>query len=335
VTVINSTEIHGSCVIVDAVCPLVRDNPKYLEWYRDGGATAIGPTIASTDGARVALNRLATWHGILGDRPDLLLVKRACDIDCAKQQARLGIFFHLQGTDPIEDNLDLIDLYKALGVGIVQLAYNVRNKVGDGCEERTDAGISHFGIKLIRRLNDARVIVDCSHTGLRTSLEAVECSAAPVVLSHSNPASVYRTSRNVDNELIDAIARSGGIIGIAGFPGMIGPSATPSLDDFVNHVDAVVQRVGIDHVGLGIDYYIGQAGIGNDEAGPRMYEQMTRSGAWSAAYPRPPHHYPKGIEDPRCLPNLTRRLLERGYSEADVRKVLGRNWLRVMQNVWG
>ena len=104
----------------------------------------------------------------------------------------------------------MIDLYKALGVGVVQLAYNTKNRVGDGCEERTDAGISRFGIKLVERLNEAGIIVDCTHTGLRTSLDAVECSTAPVVLSHSNPISVHASTRNVPNELIDAIARSGG-----------------------------------------------------------------------------------------------------------------------------
>ncbi len=327
--------LHAESIVIDAVCPLARDNPHFIDWYRAGGVTAIAPTIASVDGARATLNRLAAWHRLLRERKDLILVRQAHDIESAKKQDLIGVFFHFQGTDPIEDNLDLIDLFKGLGVGMVQLAYNVRNRVGDGCEERTDAGLSRFGMRLIERLNEARIMVDCSHTGPRTSIEAVECSAAPVVLSHSNPASVYATSRNVSNELIDAVARSGGIVGIAGFPGMLGKSAAPTLDEFVTHIRAVVDRVGIDHVGLGIDYYIGQAGIGNDEAGVRMYAEMTRSGAWSAAYPPPPHHYPKGIETPRSLPNLTERLLERGFAADDVKKILGQNWLRVMRSVWG
>jgi membrane dipeptidase len=331
----TASEIHEESIVIDAVCPLVRDNPQYIEWYRAGGVTVIAPTVGSVDSARTTLNRLAAWHRMLRERDDLLLVRRALDVEAAKRSSRIGIYFHFQGTDPIEDNLDLIDLYKSLGVGVIQLAYNVRNKVGDGCEERTDSGISRFGIKLIERLNKVRVIVDCSHTGLRTSMDAIECSVAPVILSHSNPASVHSTSRNVPNELIDAIAKSGGVIGIAGFPAMVASATAPSLDDFVTHIDAVVQRAGIDCVGLGIDYYIGQAGIGNDEAAVRMYNEMTRSGAWSAAYPPPPHHYPAGIETPKTLPNLTQRLLERGYKESDVRKILGGNWLRVMYSVWG
>jgi membrane dipeptidase len=327
--------VHADCIVIDAVCPLVKDDPQYIEWYRAGGVTAMAPTIASVEGARLAMNRLAAWHRLLRERQDLLLVRRAGDVETAKQTARMGIYFHFQGTDPIEDNLDLIDAYKALGVGVVQLAYNVKNRVGDGCEERTDAGLSRFGIKLIERLNAARVIVDCSHTGLRTSMEAVECSTAPVILSHSNPAWVHAAARNVPGELIDAIARSGGVIGVVGFPAMVGTKKAPGLDDFVAHIDAIAERVGIDHVGLGVDYYAGQSGVATDEAALRIYNGMIRSGTWGAAYPPPPHHYPAGIETPKTLLNLTRRLLERGYGESDVGKILGRNWLRVMRQVWG
>lgn len=328
-----SDRLHADSIVIDAVCPLAHE-ARYLDWYREGGVTALAPSVGTSD-TRGTANEIAAWHRLLRERQDLLLVQKAEDIQAAKDTQRLGIYLHFQGADPIDDNLDLVDFYKALGVGVVQLTYNVRNRVGDGCEERTDSGLSRFGIKLIQRLNHARVIVDCSHTGVRTSLEAIEHSTAPVVLSHSNAISIHATPRNVPNELIDAIAKSGGIIGLAGFPGMISSSSRPSLDQFIDHIDAIVQRVGIDHVGLGIDYYSLQAGVAKDEEAIRGYEEAIRTGIWSTAYPRPPHHYPEGIDTPRTLPNLTRRLLERGYQQADVRRILGGNWLRVMKAVWG
>ena len=116
---------------------------------------------------------------------------------------------------------------------------------------------------------------------------------------------------------------------------MVADATTPSLDQFIAHIDALVERVGIDHVGLGIDYYTGQSGVADIRDAKRMYDEMIRTGRWSTAYPPPPHHYPAGIETPRTLPNLTHRLLERGYAESDVSKVLGGNWLRVMRAVWG
>lgn len=328
--------LHADSVIIDAVCPLLSDEPKYLDLYREGGVTVVAPTVGSSESARVTLNRMAMWHHQFAQRPDLMLVRRADDVEHAKRAGRLGVYLHFQGTDPIEDNLDLVDLYKALGVGVIQLTYNVSNRVGDGCEERVDAGLSRFGIRLIERLNLARVIVDCSHTGLRTSLDAIEHSSAPVILSHANLRRAHQNPRNVPDELVDAIAGSGGVIGVVGFPAFVSGSTMPTLDDFVAHIDAVVERAGIDHVGLGIDYYRWQAGIASDEQATAFYEATVRRGRWSAnSYPPPPHHYPRGIETPRTLRNLTQRLIERGYAAGEVSKILGGNWLRVMRAVWG
>jgi membrane dipeptidase len=328
-------KLHQESIVIDAVCPLAEPDSNYLDWYRDGGITVLAPTVGSVESARATLSCIAGWHRSIRERQDLLLVTCADDVHEAKRSGRLGIYLHIQGTDPIEDNLDLIDLYKRLGVGIIQLTYNVRNRVGDGCEERADGGLSRFGRKVIERLNAARVIVDCTHTGLRTSLDAIEHSRAPVVLSHSNVAAVQPSARNVADELIRAIGASGGVIGVCGFPPMVASSKAPALDEFIAHIDALVERVGIDHVGLGIDYYSGQVGVASDEQALRIYEAAVRSGTWGEAYPPPPHRYPEGIETPRTLPNLTARLLKRGYGEADVRKILGENWLRLMRLVWG
>lgn len=327
-------DVHAQSIVIDAVCPLLR-RTEYLDWYKQGGVTVAAPTAAGTVDARTAMSRIAVWHRLLRERDDLMWIRQASDVEVAKRSGRLGIYLHFQGTDSIEQDLELIDLYKTLGVGMVQLTYNVRNLVGDGCEERTDAGLSRFGIKLVERLNSARIIVDCSHTGTRTSLEAVENSSAPVVLSHSNASRVHACPRNVPDELIDAIAGSGGVIGVAGFPGMLGPASQPSMQRFIEHIDAIVQRAGIDHVGLGIDYYSGQAGVASDEQARRVYDEAVQSGMWSASYPPPPHHYPAGIETPRTLPSLTQGLLDFGYAVADVKKILGDNWLRVMRAVWG
>jgi membrane dipeptidase len=326
--------LHADSIVIDAVCPLVMHDPRHLALYRAGGVTALAPTVGGWEDARATLTRIAAWHRVLREHDDVLLVRQAGDIEVARQRGRLGIYFHLQGTDPVDDNLDLIDLYKGLGVGVIQLTYNVKNRVGDGCEERTDAGLSRFGIKLVERLNEARVIVDCSHTGQRTSLEAIEHSSSPVILSHANLSSVHPSPRNVSDELIRAVADCGGVIGIAGFPAFVADSVSPSLDQFIAHIDGVVERVGIEHVGLGIDYYWGQAGIATEQEAVDTYNASVRAGRWGSAYPPPPHHYPAGIETPSMLPNLTARLLSRGYRELEVRKILGENWLRVMRRVW-
>lgn len=331
----DAQALHRSSIVIDAVCPLASEKVEYLDWYRQGGVSTLAPTLGGPGNAREALGAIARWRRLLARRDDLMLVQGVQDIVEAKASDRLGIFFHFQGAEPFETDLNLAEAYKALGVGMVQLAYNVKNRVGDGCEERTDAGLSEFGLRLIARLNECRIIIDCSHTGLRTSLEAVEASNAPVVLSHSNVASVCQSRRNVADELIDAVARSGGVIGMVGFPAMVAIDRAPTVDQFIDHIDAVADRVGIDHVALGIDYYDGQAGVATDEAARAYYDRFVAAGLWGPTYPPPPHNYPAGIETPKTLSNLTLRLLERGYSEPQVRQVLGGNWMRVMHQVWG
>jgi membrane dipeptidase len=332
---IDPRSVHEAAIVIDAVCPLLME-PRHLDLYRRGGATAVAPTVGGSESAGTALRTLGLWTRQINGSEDLTLVRRAADIDTAKRDGRLGIIFHFQGTDPIENDLDLVDAYKGIGVGIIQLTYNVKNRVGDGCEERTDAGLSRFGIDLVKRMNEARVVVDCSHTGFRTTMEAIETSTRPAVFSHAGAFSVHPSPRNITDEQIKAVAATGGLVGAVGFPAFVSASPRPSLDGFIRHIDHMVDLVGIDHVALGIDYFIGQHPIAPDHVAAALYKRLIDQGRWSAkTYPPPPYHFPAGIETPEGLPNLTRRLLERGYGVEDTKKIMGGNWLRLFREVWG
>ena len=332
---LDHDRIHDEAIVIDAVCPLMRRR-QYIDGWIEGGVTAAGPTVAVFEGAGPTLRVLGDWLHAIDTDPRLTLVKRAADFAEAKANGKFGVLFHFQNTEPIEDDLNLVDAYKALGVGMIQLAYNVRNRVGDGCEERTDSGLSHFGLRVVERLNEARVVVDCTHTGYRTTMDAIEASSRPVVFSHSNPKAVKESPRNITDDQIRAAAATGGLIGMVGFPSFVSASPRPTLDEFIDHIDHVVKLVGDDHVGLGIDYYWIQAAFTGLEEATRLYEEFVAAGKWRPeSYPPPPIHYPDGIETPRDLRNLTRRLLERGYSEEATKKILGDNWVRVFGEVWG
>jgi membrane dipeptidase len=219
---------------------------------------------------------------------------------------------------------------------MVQLTYNIANRVGDGCEEPGNAGLTRFGRDLVIRLNENRIIVDGSHTGVRTTLEAIEASTRPFVFSHANAHAVHPCPRNITDDQIRAAAATGGLIGINGFPAFVGRAREPTIADFLRHLDHVVKLVGIDHAALGIDYYEGMHPVADAREAERMYRDQLAQRRWSAdVYPPPPHHYPAGMETPRTLPALTAALLAHGYSIAETRKVLGENWLRVMRSVWG
>ena len=332
---LDHDRIHDEAIVIDAVCPLMRRR-QYIDGWIEGGVTAAGPTVAVFEGAGPTLRVLGDWLHAIDTDPRLTLVKRAADFAEAKANGKFGVLFHFQNTEPIEDDLNLVNTYKALGVGMIQLAYNVRNRVGDGCEERTDSGLSHFGLRVVERLNEARVVVDCTHTGYRTTMDAIEASSRPVVFSHSNPKAVKESPRNITDDQIRAAAATGGLIGMVGFPSFVSASPRPTLDEFIDHIDHVVKLVGDDHVGLGIDYYWIQAAFTGLEEATRLYEEFVAAGKWRPeSYPPPPIHYPDGIETPRDLRNLTRRLLERGYSEEATKKILGGNWVRVFGEVWG
>ncbi len=331
----DPNDVHASAIIVDGVSPLARRR-EYLRLYSEGGVTCVAVTVAHGMSAGEAVRDLGSWLRFIEGRPDLVLVRTAADVERAKRETRLGLVFHFQGTDPFEDDLNLVETYRALGVRMVQLTYNVKNRVGDGCDERTDAGLSRFGVALVERLNANGIIVDCAHTGYRTTMDAIEVSTKPVVFSHANARAILDTPRNITDGQAQAVARTGGFIGVNVVPYFVVRRGRPTLDEFIAHVDHWVKVAGIDHVGLGFDYFDGQQPFATDEEADRIWQAAVDSGRWNPeTYPRPPHYYPEGLSTPAELRNLTRRLLERGYSAADTKKILGGNWMRVFRAVWG
>jgi membrane dipeptidase len=188
---------------------------------------------------------------------------------------------------------------------------------------------------VIAELNRLGIVVDCSHTGYQTTMDAIEASAKPVIVSHGNVKAVCDSVRNLRDDQIKAIAAKGGVIGMNGFPAFVAKKTRPTLDDLIDHVDYIEKLVGVKHVSVGIDYYEGQAGVADDTMAKTAYDHVVRAGIWNPRdYPPPPWYYPQGIEMPDKLPNLTEALLRRGYSEQDVRGILGLNLIRVFKEVW-
>ncbi len=333
----DTAERHRELMVIDGTCPLASVT-RYIDWYIEGGVDVISPTVGAWQRSPEALERIGALLGLIRRRDDLTLVTTGDEARRAKQAGQAGLVFHLQGTNPLDENLRFVEVYKRLGVGIIQLTYNTENAVGFGAQVDVDDGLKPFGRSVVAACNDAKVIVDVSHTGHRTSMEAIAASAAPVILSHANPAAVFATEseRNVSDELISAIADNGGIMGITGYPGFLGGGTRPSIECFIEHIDHVVQVGGIDCVALGIDYYQGQHPVMDDEAALANYQQLVADGTWQGNdYPPPPYYYPAGIETPRTLPNLTAKLIERGYSDTDLAKIMGGNWLRMYDTIWG
>jgi membrane dipeptidase len=285
-----------------------------------------------------ALLEIARARQALALLPDAYRVVRSVDDLRESQRARpVGVILGLQSALPLGDREEYVTILHDVGVRVLQLTYNDRNLIGDGWLEPDDAGVSAFGRSVIAAANRTGIAIDLSHCGLRTTLEAIDLSAVPVVVTHANPAGQCPSRRNKPDAVLRALAARGGVIGLTAFsPLAVRPAATaPHLDDFLDHIDYVVNLVGIDHVGIGSDHV---DGVFEREAFERewgwqapLYREITDFiGPWYG-------YDTKGVvgfAGAADWDNLADGLGHRGYDQDATRKILGGNFLRVFERAW-
>lgn len=319
--------LHAAAIVIDGTCPGDYWLSNHAEWIA-GGASACVVSIAGGGSCRDTMASLGRLYRFVREHDELCLATDVTHVRDAKRGGKLAVIAHFQGTHPLEYDPDLVEAYWRLGVRVVQLAYNVRSPAADGCEEPGNSGLSRFGGRVVAELNRLGMVVDVSHTGEASSLDAVEASRAPCIASHSNASAVQQSRRNISDDLIRAIAASGGVVGMNGFPSFVADGPMPTLDQYIDHMAYVADLVGPAHVGIGLDYSTRNPPLST-------YERLISDGVWARdTYPAPPWHYPAGLSDASQLANLTNRLLERGFSSEDVRGIIGENWLRVFEAVW-
>ncbi len=271
-------------------------------------------------------------------RPDKYkLVYSTADIRQAVKEGKLAIYLVHQGTNQFGGNVDNVALMKAMGFGYCLLVYNVQNAVGGGCAEDKDIGLTDYGRKLIRAYNKYGMVVDVNHTGNRTSLDACEASTKPVIFSHSGAKGVCQTFRNCTDELIKAIAQTGGVCSMYGTGAYMDPTNPPVVGPEIlfKHFDYMCQLHGnANHVAYGSDWI------------PDMNQTMKLVLGKADTYPdgggMKPGTTKKAIEmygptanPARILPALVDQFLDHGYSEENIHKILGGNIMRVFDEVWG
>jgi membrane dipeptidase len=269
---------------------------------------------------------IASFRAQLRARPErFVAVEDAQDVLRAKAEGKLAVAFDLEGGVPLGERPEMVQLFYDLGVRQIHLAYNRNNSIGGGCYDH-DVPLSDIGRRVVRAINAAGMLMDCSHTGYRTSMDIMALSEAPVIYSHANPLALAANGRNIRDDQIDACVATGGIVCVNGVGRFLGdPQArTPAI---LRHIDYLVQRVGADHVGLGLDYVYDQ-GLDDDPPG------LERARWWP-----PEHGYGRDgprikIAAPEQFPEITEGLLGMGYPETDIRRILGENMLDVARRVW-
>ena len=258
--------------------------------------------------------------------------KTVADIHRAKAEGKLAWVAALEAATPIENEVDRIDILYGLGVRLMGVVYSESNTLGSGLREPNDGGLTLFGRQAVRRMNQLGIVVDVSHTGDRTALNAIEVSEKPIIITHAGARSLWNTSRMKPDEVIKACAERGGVMSIEAAPHttLTEKHREHSIESFMEHFEYCANLVGIDHVAFGPDTLYG------DHVG--LHHGFAAQLSISSAHTGPQFEeveYVKGIENPtEAFPNIARWLVKHGYSDEDIAKVLGKNVLRVLDQVW-
>jgi membrane dipeptidase len=331
----DARKLYDNTLVIDGLNVSNWDSPAVYESLRAGGVTAINATIATWEGFAETLDNISAWSARLKERSDsIALVETVDDILEAKRSGRTGIILGWQNATPIENDLNRLGLFHSLGVRIVQVTYHERNLLGNGCYERRDDGLSHFGVDAVAEMNRLGILVDLSHVGEKTTLDAIETSRKPVAFTHANARSYHDVLRNKTDEALRALADRGGVVGVTCIVTFLRTGYESTVDDYAEAIDDMVGRVGIEHVGIGTDYTQDQPEsfwryIGSQQGTkyPSTFDDGT------ARY-QDQQLYPKGLETPDKLPDLADALARRGHGSAAIEKILGGNWLRIFRDVW-
>jgi membrane dipeptidase len=298
---------------------------------RDGGVTAINATVAIWDDYESTLHTITKYLEWFDEFDQLIRpIKTVDDIHKAKAENRTGIIFGWQNATPIGNDLTRLKLFHELGVRVIQLTYNERNLLGNGCYERTDDGLSNFGLAAVSEMNRLGILIDLSHVGDRTTLDAIENSNQPVAITHANARSHINHPRSKTDEAIKLLVDRGGVIGANGFPMFFENGFDTGLDEYIDAIDYLVQMVGIDHVGIGTDFCTEQPRSFFDW----IFASQGNIPAPNVPFTPEPYTHLEGFESQADWSNVQERLLARNYSEADTKKILGENWLKLFGQVW-
>lgn len=332
----SAHEIQRRALIIDG---LSYYSDGYTGDLRTGGVDALNVTVCHFEADyREACDRIAGWLGrTAAPGSEWQLVETRDDLDAARTAGKTGIIMGWQNMRPIEDDLDRLALFHKLGVRIMQITYNYRNFLGDGCLETEDAGLSVIGRDAVRLMNALGIAIDLSHVGDRTTLDAIALSEKPVLATHAGARALTDLPRNKPDDVLKAIAATGGVIGASVYGPMLwdgDPSRRPTIDDFVRHLEHIVEVAGIDHVGFGTDLPAARdlTKTAFEAANRRLWSGISSYG--DAFGHDIPARYPADANSHAKLPAVTEALVRRGWRMQDIEAYLGGNFARAFSEIW-
>jgi membrane dipeptidase len=332
-------------VVIDMLSPLTLNFPLMGQWttnpekfgaaevqkFRDSGINVfhIAVGLGGVNAYDSTLRFVAGWNAfIAGQDQHFMRIDTAADLERTKASNKIGILIGLQNSQHFR-TADDVDLFHGLGQRVSQLTYNARNMIGDGSTERTNAGLSDFGVAIVERMNAVGMAVDVSHSGDQTTLDACTFSKKPVLFTHSNVRALAPGHpRCKTDDAIRAMAKSGGVMGITGVRMFVRNSEPTTIEHFLDHYDHVAKLVGPQHLGIGSDIDLD----GYDDMPPEENKRL-RAG-YKGSYGFREKIDIEGVDHPKRVYDLTEGLIRRKYSDADIRGILGGNFRRVLSEIW-
>lgn len=326
----RAMELYQKAIVIEGLTysPTLSHPVQYMEEVIKGGVTAAHITVTLTWATfREAISSISGWYQI-AEEARVRFAYSADDIIQAKKEANVCVIMGSQNGKILEDDVSLVRVFHRLGMRIIQLAYAEQNYIGSGGDD-VDAGISTFGRKVIDEMNKLGILVDVSHCGDKTVMDAIKYSQKPIAITHANPRKLVNHHRNKTDEQMLACAEKGGVIGLTAWTSIttVKKGVRPTLEDFLDLVDYVVKLVGIDHVAFGLDL------TPNWEYDRADYEE------WIKRYPtlaplKFEERLASGLEHVSNVKDISRGLVARGYSDEGILKILGGNLLELYRKVW-
>lgn len=327
-------------LVIDMLAPLRLDlredvyaqelDPRRIDDFRLSGIDVFHNSwgLTGADARERVAEYLAGWHGLLARHSDLfLLVGRAADLDRAKREGKIAVISGVQNAEHFRKAED-VRFFHGLGLRCAQLTYNSQTTIGSGSTEREDGGLSDYGLAIVAEMEKVGMLVDVSHCGDRTTLDAIELARGPIAITHSNCRALNDHPRLKSDEAIRKLAAKGGVMGITGVRMFVGAKEPTTLDSMIDHIDHVARLVGIEHVGIGSD-----ADLYGYDAMPADQLKALKA-SYKASYGFRERIDIDGFDRPTKIYELTQALLRRGYGESDIEAVLGGNFRRLLGQVW-
>lgn len=322
------SDLHDRSIVIDGLIISDFGRPVF-EDMRKGGLTAANCTCCVWENFTETMRNVMRWKAYFREHADLITqIYTTADIQAAKEAGKTGIILGWQNITGIEDQIGYLGLFKELGVGIIQMAYNTQNLVGTGCYESRDGGLSDFGHDVLGEMNRLGILADLSHVGPKTSEDVILASRQRVAYSHCLPAGLKAHPRNKSDEQLRFIAERDGFVGVTMFPPFLRRGPESTVDDYVEAIEYVLNLCGEDTVGIGTDFTQGY--------GRPFFNWITHD----KGYGRRLTDFgevinPEGLRTIGEWPNLTAAMERRGWPDARIERVIGGNWVALLRDVWG